>query len=134
MTPNDPNSAGRLPNDRVDELLALHLASGLSVKAAAKKAGTSESTAHRRLECPEFKAKVDGLRSQLVTVALVKLEGAMSEAADTLRSLLTNKDPHVKIRASSEILKNALRVKEVAEFTERLKRIETYLEEQRRCD
>jgi hypothetical protein len=63
-----------------DAALALALASGATVAAAAAKAGVSESTAHRRLRLPEFRARVDAARADLLARA-VGLLTALGEGA-----------------------------------------------------
>lgn len=126
METSDNTQEGR---HAADEQLAALLATGLSIKQAAKKAHVSESTAHRRLLDPAFTARVDELRSGLVKAALHKLEGAMSGAADVLRELCAHDEPHVRIRAAVEILRHTLRVKEAHDLSERLARLETLLQE-----
>jgi hypothetical protein len=113
-----------------DEQLALLIASGLTVKAAATQAGVSLRTAHRRCGDPCFNARVEHFRSRLVADALAKLEGAMSGAADALRELIGHKDPHVRIRAAVEVLRNAVRVKEQHDLAERIRRLEELLNPQ----
>lgn len=110
-----------------DEQLALLVASGIPVKTAAERAHVSLRTARRRMNDPGFLARVEHFRSRLVYDALAKLEGAMSEAADALRELLTHADPHVRIRAAVEVLRNALRVREQHELAERVRRLEELL-------
>ena len=44
---------------RADDQLRLALACGATVEAAAKKAGVSVRTAHRRLTCPAFRRSVE---------------------------------------------------------------------------
>jgi hypothetical protein len=63
-----------------DAALALALASGATFAAAAAKAGVSESTAHRRLRLPEFRAQVDAARADLLARAVGRL-AALGEGA-----------------------------------------------------
>lgn len=129
MASSDKIPAGRATGRHAaDDQLAALLASGLPVKTAAKIVHMSERTAHRRLDDAAFAAHVDSLRSRLVGAALCELERGMTEAALVLRSHLSSEEPHVSIRAASELLKNALRVRELTDFADRLERIERYLE------
>ncbi len=119
----------RKGRENADAALATGLASGLCIRDAAREAHVSERTAHRRLADPHFTARVESIRSGLVSEALVKLQGAMSGAADVLRGLLAHTDPHVRIRAAVEVLRNAVRVREQAELVERIRRLELLLTE-----
>lgn len=71
-----------------DVALALHLARGESVAAAAGAAGMSELSAYRRLEDEAFRRRVSELRSEMLDRAVGKLADAATEAAQTLRDLL----------------------------------------------
>jgi hypothetical protein len=50
----------------IDDLLALELARGRTIQAAAESVGCAERTARRRLAEPEFKAKVAALRAEFI--------------------------------------------------------------------
>jgi hypothetical protein len=56
-----------------DEQLALALACGASVDAAARAAGVSRSTAHRRLKEPAFLAKLQALSADMVRQQMTAL-------------------------------------------------------------
>ncbi len=70
-----------------DEALILALAGGADVAGAARKAGVSERTVRRRLEGADFRARVDGVRSELVRQAVGKLAEAGGLASSNLRAL-----------------------------------------------
>ena len=71
-----------------DRHLALLLASGLTVRAASRKAGVSESTAFRRLRGRKFRALVDRLRGQLVTRTVGRLASLVRAAELAERGLV----------------------------------------------
>jgi hypothetical protein len=71
-----------------DIALITALAAGHSIKDAAKIAGIGERTAHRRLDEPVFKERVNDMRAEFLSEAVGRLSDATTEAAKTLRSLL----------------------------------------------
>src|ERR1700733_9782014 len=73
---------------RGDAVLLVALASGLSIRKAAAKAGVCEKTVSDRLKDPAFREELNGLRNQMVSEAVGRLSAAMSEASVTLRRLL----------------------------------------------
>ena len=79
-------------NPRFDAL-ALEVAKGQSVPAAAPALGQAERTARRLAARPEFRARVAELRRDMTAQALGELTAGATEAAQTLRSLLAPKEP-----------------------------------------
>lgn len=102
MTDESPESSNE------DDLLAVALASGYTVAESARRANMGERTAHRRLEDPAFRRRVDNLRGQIVSRALSMLNRSMARAARELAKLLGDEDPKVRLQAAREILKIAL--------------------------
>jgi hypothetical protein len=82
-----------------DNALLLALASGQTVRDAARLAGIGERTATRRMADPGFRRRVNELRGEMVGRALGKLADAATEAVDTLRKLLKAKADTVKLGA-----------------------------------
>jgi hypothetical protein len=75
-------------NDNADEPLALGLAQGKTVAAAAKAANVSERTAYRRLADPAFRRLVRDLRGEMVSQAVGRLTALSGKALDELERLL----------------------------------------------
>ena len=71
-----------------DDALLLALATGLTVRDAARSAGVGERTATRRLANLSFRRRVAEARAEMVGRALGRMADGMAEAADTLRGLL----------------------------------------------
>lgn len=107
-----------------DEALALALATGRTVEEAALQAGVAQRTAYRRLADPDFRQHVAELRTEMVGRALGKMADAMTEAADTLRELLTAEADTVKLGASRSILELGTKLREGVELEERLTALE----------
>jgi DNA-binding CsgD family transcriptional regulator len=107
--------------------LALILATGATVKAAAEKLGISRRTAHRKLRRPGFRKLVAELRSQLFAAALGRMADNMTRASDALGSLLDASDPGVKLRAARATLSLALRLRDSVDVSDRLSELEAEL-------
>src|SRR5262245_12483245 len=86
------------------ERLAVLLAGGRSIKAAAAASDIGERTAHRWLEDPAFRAHVAELRGRVLDEALGRLTDAAVAAADELRALLSDSNSSVRLRAALGIL------------------------------
>jgi hypothetical protein len=85
--------------------LALAIAAGKSVRAAARKLGIPERTAYRITATPEFQELVADLQAQVVRQAVATLASGTHAAAATLLKLAkTSKDERVQVRASRSVL------------------------------
>jgi HEAT repeat protein len=101
-----------------DAVLALALASGQTVDAAADRAGIGERTAYRRLTDPKFRVRVSELRAEMVERALGKLAEGMAEAVDTLRRLLGAERESVRLAAARAILEMGIKLQEATKLEE----------------
>jgi hypothetical protein len=109
---------------RGDAALIAGLASGLSVKAAAKKAKVSTRTAFRRLADPAFLRQVDKAKEEAIRQASSRLAATSVKAAGKLRALLGSKDERVSLQAAWRILKLAMPWQEFADMERRLAALE----------
>jgi hypothetical protein len=107
-----------------DAALLLALASGQTVRDAARIAGIGERTATRRLAEPDFRRRIAELRGEMVGRALGKMADGMTAAADTLRQLLTASSDTVKLGASRALLELAVKLREAVELEERVTALE----------
>src|SRR5260370_9607029 len=83
------------------ERLAILLAAGRSVRAAARISGTPERTAYRwSVADEEFKALVAELRAGMVRRGVDLLSGSMALAAGRLRKLINSRDERVALAAA----------------------------------
>src|SRR5437763_1799052 len=89
----------RQPPETMVELVALHVAEGLSLRAAAEKAGVPETTARDWSADPGFGARVAGHRRAIVGRTLGILTTASTKAGLTLIKLLDDPDGEVKLKA-----------------------------------
>jgi len=124
--PNNPDNMAFSPRQ---ESVALGVASGLSLAAAARSAKVGVPTAKRwsRLE-PAFRRRVQELRAEMTSQALGRLVDSMVGAADTLSYLSRKgKSEMVRLGAARAILKMANKTREAVELEERLQALESRL-------
>jgi hypothetical protein len=110
-----------------DEALALALAAGQTLRAAAEVAGISERTATRRRANPAFRQREAELRAGMVQRALGKLADGMAEAADRLRELLRADSESVCLGAARALLELGVKLRESVELEQRLAALEERL-------
>lgn len=95
-----------------DDALVVALASGASRRAAARRAGVSESTVKRRLAVNEFRDRVEAERLRIAAGAcqeavdvLTALTGVAAEAVNVLAGLMrSSTNEWVRIRTAQLIL------------------------------
>ena len=112
-----------------DESLAVALATGQTLRAAAVTAGIAERTAARRWSDPSFRRRVGDLRGQLVNAAVGKLADGMGDAADMLRKLLAADSENVRLGAARSLIELGVKLRESVELEERITEIENRLGE-----
>ena len=107
-----------------DKAAAL-LASGLTIRATAKKTGVTERTIHTWRDNPEFIALVVSYQSRMIARSLGKLANAASRAVTTLTDCLQSKESDaVKVRAAVAILDQLIRIREIVNVEERITQLE----------
>jgi hypothetical protein len=106
------------------ERVALLIAAGRSIKAAAAEADCGERTAHTWLEDPRYRKLASELRHRMLDEAVGTLAEASTEAVGTLRKLLDDENSGVRLRAALGILDAAVRMRAHVEFEARLLRLE----------
>jgi hypothetical protein len=110
-----------------DSALVAALAAGGTVEAAAKSADVSVATAHRRLNDPAFRRRVDEARADAVSRAVARLSATSTLAADTLRELLKARSETVRLGAARAILELGSRLREQEDLAERIAELERSL-------
>ncbi len=113
---------------RADTRLLVALASGESIRRAARTARVSQQTVSRRLEDADFRRRLARLRARMVDEAIGQLSRGMARAGRTLRRLLTTaQSESVRLGAARTILEMHCRLKEAGEIEERLQALEERL-------
>jgi hypothetical protein len=112
-----------------DNNLLMALACGATIENAARSAGVSTTTVHRRMREPEFQQELQKVRADMVQRVAGMLTGAAGEAVKTLVALLNpSVPPVVRLGAARAILELGVKLRESAELEQRI----TVLEEQLR--
>jgi hypothetical protein len=115
------------------ERVALLIAAGRSIKAAALEAKCGERTVHGWLEDHRYRSLIGELRHRLLDEAVGALTEATNEAVSTLKELLDDKQPNVRLRAALGILDAVVRLREHVELEQRIATLEAkngYAEDQ----
>ncbi len=111
-----------------DHKLLMAFACGATVESAARQAGVSESTAHRRLEDPTFRQQLQAMRADLVQRTAGALTAASTESVRTLLELQKpSAPPAVRLGAARSILEIGIKLREAADLEERLSALELQL-------
>ena len=105
--------------------LATQVASGQSIKDSAATVGCSCRTAYNLSSTSEFKTRVSEIRSEVSAGTVGILTLAASEAAATLRALLsTTQEPNTRLNAAKAILANLGPMAELGELRRRIDELE----------
>jgi cell division protein FtsB len=116
---------------RNEDALLLALACGASVEAAAKQCGLAERTVYRRLEDPDFKTRLQDVRSDMVRRAAGMLTAAAGQAVGTLLALQKESvSAAVRLGAARAVLELGIKVREVAELEARMDELEALVKQQ----
>jgi len=121
-------SGGRNGRAAADAAIIASLAGGAKIADCARTANVSERTVTRRLEDPEFVARVSAARSDMLRQATARLSAGASEAVEALMELLDGElPPTVRLSAARVILDSGIRLRAEFEFGVRLDAIEGHL-------
>jgi hypothetical protein len=112
-----------------DDTLALALASGATVAAAAQVARVSQRTVYRRLQDAAFKARVDGEREGLIVRTVGGLSALGVLATEQLRKLLSATSEAVQLGSCRAILEYQFRGAELITLTKAIADLRQRLEE-----
>lgn len=112
-------------NGKFLEPMALAVACGSTIKAAAEKCNCSERQAYRIAATPAFKQRVYDIRSEVAAATVGLLTDGATKAAATVVSLLdeTN-EPNVRLNASKVIFAALGPMAELGELRARLDALE----------
>jgi transposase len=110
--------------DYNDELAAL-VASGCTIREAAKRLEIGEATAYRRSEKPQFRQRVNELRAASLAASVGKITSLVDESLDVVRSILQNGSDRDKLAASKIVLSSVGPLSELAELRQRITALET---------
>ena len=112
-------------NTKFLERLAVAVASGSTIRAAANGAGCSIDTAYGLSKTSEFRQRVGEIRSEATSAAIGKLSTAASLAVDALVTLLASEDSRDRLNAAKAILVTLQPLSEFGELRSRIDRLES---------
>jgi hypothetical protein len=121
--------AGRGRKD-ADEVLALEIARGATIKAAAEKAGVSERTANRRQATPEFRKLVRALRSKMIDRATGMLGAFLPAAVAGMVKLTESPNEGIRLGALRSLIDYARGFHEAGDIEARLAALEAAAEQE----
>jgi hypothetical protein len=120
--PRGTPQKGRRP---ADDLLAAGVAAGLSVQAAARKAGVSERTARRRMAEDGFRERVAELRQEVVRQSLGLAAEGLVDGLVTLRQLCRQAEGDgVRLGAARSLVEIGLQFVQLEDVQARLAALE----------
>ena len=110
---------------KFDELLAVEVAGGISIKDAALKVGCSLTHAYHISSSPAFQSRVSTIRSEAVQGAVGRLSVIASQAVDTLAALLgPENDARDRLASAKAILAALQPISELGELRKRIDALE----------
>lgn len=97
-----------------------------STTAAAKALGVHWQTVNKRLKDPEFAAKLELLRGEMLQIAVDKMKSKLSMAIDVLTAVMEDNDQpaNLRLQAANTFLSHTVKYIETADFEKRLKALE----------
>lgn len=109
-----------------DEKIIAALIANPTVRAASAACGVSESQIYARLRTPEFKARYDGARRELLERNTAALQGHLAGAIEVMGEICQNTDtaPQVRLNAADAIIRNSLKLTEQNDILTRLEALE----------
>lgn len=108
-----------------EDALILALACGATVEAAARQCALSDRTVYRRLKDPDFRRRLEAVRSDMVRRTAGMLTAAAGEAVRTLLGLQKEaQPPAVRLGAARAVLEIGLKLRQVAELEVRMGELE----------
>jgi hypothetical protein len=97
----------------------------VTVETAARQAGVSESTAHRRKDDPQFRQQLQVIQTDMIKRTAGALTAASTESVRTLLELQKpSAPPAVRLGAARSVLEIGIKLREAADLEERLSVLE----------
>lgn len=107
--------------EQPDDVIVLALASGLSQRQAAKRAGVSHSTVIRRMQADAFRLRVSERRGELLNEGAGMVTAMVKDASRTLKKLLASKSDVVRLGAVRCVFESVVALRTVTEFEAQLR-------------
>lgn len=114
-----------------DEIILSALLANPTVRAASAACGISETQIYVRLRNPDFKAKYDTARRELLERNTAALQSHLAEAIEVMGEICRDTDaaPQTRLNAADAIIRNSLKLTEQTDILTRLEVLEKSLNE-----
>ncbi|HEX3982168.1 MAG TPA: hypothetical protein VHX12_00600, partial [Acidisoma sp.] len=123
-------SRGHGSKAHLDSNIVLGLAAGGSPRAVAETCKCSESLVHKRLQNPDFAARVEGVRAELRSRAVGKLSALMIRAVQIITDLAErSQEESIRLKAASTLIQSAFKGAEVEALTRQVTDLRRMIEE-----
>ena len=122
------------PLSRRHEAVIVALLTNPTLKDAATAAGVSEATVWRLLQREDFQKRYKAAQEEALSGALGALQGAATEAINTLCRNLKCGNPMAENSAARAVLDFAFKSREHFEYAERIKQLESALKAREEAD
>ena len=110
---------------QIDEQLALAIAMGASVEAAAERLGISKSTAYRRWRDLGVKRRVAELRRDITDRSIGQLVASLADAITVARQLMRESETEsLRLKAAALLIETGLRAAAIAQLEQRIADLE----------
>ena len=107
------------------QLAALpYLVAAPSLSEGAYLANVGRTTLYRWMDDPEFRARLEHLRSQAADLARTELQGLMLKSILALAQAIEDPDPNLRLRAARATLYIGLKALDLKELQQRLDRLD----------
>jgi hypothetical protein len=106
------------------ERVALLIAAGRSIKAAAVEARCGERTVHEWLDDPKYHSLISRFPHKMIDRAIGLLARSTNKAVATLARLLDSENENVRLKAASSLLDHSIRMREHVELEGRIAALE----------
>lgn len=115
-----------------DEAIIAALLSNATVRAASAACGVSERVIYTRLKEPEFKARYDKARLELLEQHSNRLQQHIGSAIEEMAAIATDKEnsAQVRLNASEAIIRTSLKLTEQVDILQRIEKLEEQTREQ----
>lgn len=106
------------------EIFLVSIASGKTVREAAREVGVAERTAYRWLQESGNRQRINELRSEYCEQAVGKLAHCSLQAALTMQELLDSASDSIRLNAARSILDFGMQLRQFSEFEVRIQQLE----------
>lgn len=110
------------------------LVSVYNIEASCRDAGISKETYYKWLQEDAFRKAIEGLRTEMIELALLRLKQGLTKAVDRLLLLVDSDREYVALGASNSIVEHFIKMSEIRELQRRIETLERGVQDSERGD